>query len=247
MAPPKLIPFSIDTPPPIPLEQDDLNVSKLLKVMEHNLESVYNVPGYQHSHDELSHTELKVTGTLPTDLEGVYLRNGTNIQFTPNNLRLHAFSGAAEPPGKVKTWTVNVDSGKVVDEQILLNHHDERPSLNIEYVGCASRYCYHLDEECDGYMGKGVLKYDMLDKKEDAYFSYGEMYGGEALFDPRANARAENDGYLLDLLMDENTLDSIIIDAATRQEIARLHLSQRVPFGVHAAWLSSEEVASLAT
>jgi hypothetical protein len=46
----------------------------------------------------------------------------------------------------------------------------------------ASRYCYLLDEHGDGYMGKGVLKYDLLDEREVAYLDYGGMYGGEALF-----------------------------------------------------------------
>jgi hypothetical protein len=31
-------------------------------------------------------------------------------------------------------------------------------------------------------MGKGVLKYDLLDEREVAYLDYGGMYGGEALF-----------------------------------------------------------------
>jgi carotenoid 9,10(9',10')-cleavage dioxygenase 1 len=29
-------------------------------------------------------------------------------------------------------------------------------------------------------------------------------------------------------------------------EVARLHLPQRVPFGVHSCWLNQEQVASLA-
>jgi carotenoid cleavage dioxygenase len=60
------------------------------------------------------------------------------------------------------------------------------------------------------------------------------MYGGEALFVPKANPVSEDDGYLLDLLMADDRADLIVIDAVTMTEIARLHLPQRVPFGVHA-------------
>ncbi|KAL5370720.1 hypothetical protein DPSP01_014694 [Paraphaeosphaeria sporulosa] len=151
----------------------------------------------------------------------------------------------AEPPAKVKTWTLDLDSGKVINEQVLLDHHYERPSLNLQYVGRPSRYCYLLDEECDGYMGKGVLKYDMIDRKEAGYISYGEMYGGEALYVPKSNSRSEDDGYLLDILMTGEKSDLIVVDATTMKEVARLHLPQRVPFGVHATWLSSNEAASL--
>ncbi|KAH7071531.1 carotenoid cleavage dioxygenase [Paraphoma chrysanthemicola] len=522
----KLTPFSLDQQMPMLLDEEDVRAATLLNAQEHNRTSVYNVAGYQPIHEELSHIPVEISGTLPLDLEGTYLRNGTNIQFTPNNIRLHAFAGAAmvhqiqisggkatysnfyvrtprfeierkvgrgmfiefsdiagsgaaalakteslsrkvkqgllpafsqyeltpgstsvryhsghlyclqetgyafvldarcdekgrlvldgrgrletwdgewegpfsahprfdpitgdmynlslddksrivaghitkgmrhsqesfkqtegsmgwlhdffltenfivfpdvsmrrdlagltkeagsifafdhkyhmrwgvlprkpkggddirwfstqkpstiwhvinaweetgrngvqciklfspcfddypsdvpihspaEPPAKIKTWTLNLDIGSVTDEETLLDHHYERPSINLDYVGRPSRYCYLLDEECDGYMGKGVLKYDMIHKKEVAYLSYGEMYGGEALFVAKENAESEDDGYLLDILMDAQKSDLIVIDALTMKEIARLRLPQRVPFGVHAAWLTSEEVASL--
>ncbi|KAH7142087.1 carotenoid cleavage dioxygenase [Dactylonectria macrodidyma] len=160
----------------------------------------------------------------------------------PSDVPIHT---PEEPHAKVKTWTLNLDGGEVVKEELLLDHHYERPSLNLDYVGSKSRYCYLLDEQVDGYMGKGVLKYDLLDKKEVAYFSYGDMYGGEALFVPRAGGLAEDDGYLLDLLISDDRAELIIIDAHKMVEIARLHLPQRVPFGVHATWLTSDEVSSL--
>lgn len=75
-----------------------------------------------------------------------------------------------EPHAKVKSWVLDLDTGEI-DEELLLDHHFERPSLNLNYVGIKSRYCYLLDEEQDGYMGKGVLKYDLLERKKVAYFS----------------------------------------------------------------------------
>jgi carotenoid cleavage dioxygenase len=151
----------------------------------------------------------------------------------------------AEPHAKVKTWTLNLDSGAVVNEELLIEHAYERPSFNLAYNGRPNRYCYLLDEYGDGYMGKGVLKYDLFEKKEIAYFSYGELYGGEAYFVPKKHPQAEDDGYLLDLLMGEHRAELIIIDASSMQELARLHLPQRVPFGVHATWISQEEALKL--
>ena len=95
-------------------------------------------------------------------------------------------------------------------------------------------------------MGRGVLKYDMVEEREVAYFDYGEFYGGEALFVPRRSASSEDDGYLLELLMTADRAELLIIDAATMQEMARLHLPQRVPFGVHSCWLNQAQLASLA-
>ena len=95
-------------------------------------------------------------------------------------------------------------------------------------------------------MAKGVLKYDMVDERKVAYVDYGEYYGGEALFVPRHDATSEDDGYLLELLMTADRAELLILDAARMEEVARLHLPQRVPFGVHSCWLNQSAVASLA-
>jgi len=46
--------------------------------------------------------------------------------------------------------------------------------------------------------------------------------------------------------MDAERAELIVIDARTMTELARLHLPRRVPFGVHATWLTTEEITSLA-
>ena len=161
----------------------------------------------------------------------------------PSNLPIH---NPQEPHAKFNKWRLNLDSGQVTEDRVLLDHFYERPSFNTAYIGRQNRYAYLLDEEKEGMMARGVLKYDMVDEREIAYFDYGEFYGGEALFVPRTNASGEDDGYLLELLMMADRAELLIIDAATMQEMARLHLPQRVPFGVHSCWLNQEKVASLA-
>jgi carotenoid cleavage dioxygenase len=161
----------------------------------------------------------------------------------PSNLPIH---NPQEPHAKFNKWRLNLDSGQVTEDRVLLDHFYERPSFNTAYIGQQNRYAYLLDEEKEGMMARGVLKYDMVDEQEVACFDYGEFYGGEALFVPRTNASGEDDGYLLELLMMADRAELLIIDAATMQEMARLHLPQRVPFGVHSCWLNQEKVASLA-
>ncbi|MET0594304.1 MAG: carotenoid oxygenase family protein [Polyangiaceae bacterium] len=159
----------------------------------------------------------------------------------PADLPIHT---PAEPEAVVKKWVLNLGEGKVTEERVLLAHHYERPSFNLGYVGVQSRFAYLLDES-SGYMGKGVLKYDLIDEAPAGYFDYGAMLGGEALFVPRKGSTREDDGYLIDLLMADDRADLIVIDAATMTELARVHLPQRVPFGVHATWLDNADIASL--
>ncbi len=152
-----------------------------------------------------------------------------------------------EPPARLTRWVLDLRSGKVEEERRLLQHGYERPSLNLSRVGKQSRYAYLIDEESVGYMGKGVLKYDLIDEREVAFFDYGAKFGGEALFVPRAGSVAEDDGYLLDLLMSEGEGELLVLDAATMKELARVHLPARVPFGVHACWLDNAKLAAISS
>jgi Retinal pigment epithelial membrane protein len=53
-----------------------------LDITGHNDWSVYNVAGYKPVKIELSHVPVPVTGKIPDDLIGVYLRSGTNRSLT---------------------------------------------------------------------------------------------------------------------------------------------------------------------
>lgn len=161
----------------------------------------------------------------------------------PSDVPIHT---PKEPPSRLTRWVLDLRSGTVTEERRLLEHGYERPSLNLAFVGKPSRFAYLIDEERAGYMGKGVLKYDLLEQREVAYFDYGRFYGGEALFVPKADAAAEDDGYLLDLLMAEDEADLLVLDAGSMEEVARVHLPTRVPFGVHACWLDNAKLARIA-
>ncbi len=156
----------------------------------------------------------------------------------PADIPIHT---PAEPHAKFRRWVLDLGSGAVTTE-VLIDHGYERPSLNLRYVGKPNRYVYLLDEERAGYMGKGVLKYDLESERDAGYFDYGDYFGGEALFVPRANARSEDDGYLLELLMADAEAALLVIDAATMEEVARLRLPRRVPFGVHSCWIDERRL-----
>jgi carotenoid cleavage dioxygenase len=132
-----------------------------------------------------------------------------------------------------------------VEESRLLEHGYERPSINRAWSGKKNRYAYLIDE-AEGYMGKGVLKYDLQTQKELAYVGYGRFYGGEALFIPRKSAVQEDDGYLLELLVSPTDAEVLVLDARSMRELARLELPSRVPLGVHACWVTPSELLALA-
>lgn len=76
------------------LSRADSAVRRALRVEEHNAASPYARPGFRPVHEELDNVALEAVGTLPPELEGVYLRNGTNTQFAHSDSRMHMFNGA---------------------------------------------------------------------------------------------------------------------------------------------------------
>jgi carotenoid cleavage dioxygenase-like enzyme len=162
----------------------------------------------------------------------------------PSTVPIHS---SQEPHADLTMYRLNLDTGEVTEQRKLLDHFYERPSYNTNYMGQKNHYAYLLDEQrSGGIMGKGVLKYDLVHEREMEYFDYGDYRGGEALFVPKADAQAEDDGYLIDLLMSEEKAYLLIIDASNMKELAKLHLPQRVPYGVHACWLNEEKINGLA-
>jgi len=75
-------------------DEIDAQIEREQDVEGYNQRSIYNVVGYKPVKTELSHVPVTVTGKIPADLSGVYLRNGTNTQFDNTHVRIHAFVGA---------------------------------------------------------------------------------------------------------------------------------------------------------
>ena len=82
-------------------------------------------------------------------------------------------------------------------------------------------------------------------------------FAQEPRFVPRENGTSEDDGWILTYVFDESQLDESgectadckselwIIDALRMVEVvAKIHLPQRVPYGLHGMWFSAEQVES---
>lgn len=83
----------------------------------------------------------------------------------------------------------------------------------------------------------------------------GGWYAQESRFIPRVGGVSEDDGWILTYVFDESQLDDDgecnpgarselwIIDAKNMTDIvARIHLPQRVPYGLHGNWFSEEDI-----
>jgi len=100
-----------------------------------------------------------------------------------------------------------------------------------------------------------VLQSDRLDDPIQVFKLPPGYYAQESRFVPRANAKTEDDGFLLFYVFDESQLDENgecrqdakselwIVDAKDMKAvIGKVVLPQRVPYGLHGNWFSERQI-----
>ncbi|MCU1369018.1 MAG: carotenoid oxygenase [Ilumatobacteraceae bacterium] len=155
-----------------------------------------------------------------------------------------SFDGSEVPPEvrpMLHRWRIDLGTGAVVDEQL-----DDRPTdfprINEAYAGLANRYGYggHSAGFVDGEPPfDGVTRFD-LQTGATATHRYGPgQVCGESVFAADPASTAEDGGWLLNFVHDlaEDRSDVVVLDAGTLDEVARVHLPRRVPFGFHGSFL----------
>jgi carotenoid cleavage dioxygenase len=151
--------------------------------------------------------------------------------------------GPAEGTPTLERWHVDGRGGAVKEERID-DRGQEFPRVDERRVGLAHRYAYAVSVgEDDGIVGteSSVLRHD-LERSTSVARSFGRGASvGEAVFVPRHDDAAEDDGWLLTLVHDPDVGTSAlhILDAADLEGEASavVHLPVRVPAGFHGNWV----------
>lgn len=141
-------------------------------------------------------------------------------------------------------WTVDRAAGRVREEQ-LDDRPIEFPRVDERLVGRRHRFGWaaHLSVEDDDleFGPNGLIRYDhQTGRSEEISFGPGTT-PGEAVFVPRSDGAAEDDGWYLTFVHDRATdLSSLaVLDASAPGEgpVATVHLPARVPLGFHGNWV----------
>jgi carotenoid cleavage dioxygenase len=141
-------------------------------------------------------------------------------------------------------WRFNLSTG-TVREEMLDDVASEFPRVNENLLGRQTRYGYtNKMANSPLPLFEGIIKYDLSSGKSQIH-QYGEgRYGGEAVFAPRPGASAEDDGWLVTFLHDENsdTSEFLVLNAQdiTAEPVARVIIPQRVPYGFHGTWVPQQ-------
>lgn len=149
---------------------------------------------------------------------------------------------------RMHRWRFNLATG-TTREEALDDIASDFPRVPDALVGYRARYGYTARFRNDSHMPESdaFLKYDLLSGRSETHLHGRNRYGGEGVFVPRAGQRAEDDGWVVTFVYDDNEGGSefVVIDAQDFEAapVARVRLPQRVPYGFHGAWVTSDQIA----
>lgn len=153
--------------------------------------------------------------------------------------------GPNEGAPTLDRWTINLAAGKVIEER-LDDRGQEFPRVDERLVGKRHRFGYTV-----GFAPKGdgdtdlaanaLFKHDLATGETEVR-TFGRRAGaGEFVFVPSRPDAAEDDGVLMGYVYDGETdrSDLVLLDAASLEAVATVHLPVRVPYGFHGNWVAT--------
>lgn len=146
--------------------------------------------------------------------------------------------GPNEGPTTLERWTIDLADGKVRETRPD-DHPQEFPRIDERLLGRPHRYGYAV-QTSEGKAGDSVLKHDLHRGQTTARrMGAHQRVGDEFIFIPDAPGASEDAGILMGFVYDASTdrSDLTILDAASLETAAAIHLPHRVPYGFHGNWV----------
>ncbi|MCU1352734.1 MAG: carotenoid cleavage dioxygenase [Acidimicrobiales bacterium] len=159
--------------------------------------------------------------------------------------------GPNDGPPSLWRWTLDLASGTTKEEQ-LDDRPIEFPRVDERLVGRAHRWGWATGMGPSaggaGFDAQRLVRYDRQTGATEIHeFGPGRAVG-EAVFVPREDAAAEDDGWFLVLVLDPDAgrTDLVVLAAQdfTGAPVATVHLPARVPIGFHGNWVPTATSAS---
>jgi carotenoid cleavage dioxygenase-like enzyme len=144
-------------------------------------------------------------------------------------------------------WRLNLKTGAVREQQ-LDDTCVEFPRVNDAHLCAGARYSYMLeiDRGEPSVKAKGVLKYDLTQRRRERLRLPDGHIGYEVSFAPRDGSAGEDDGFLVGFVTNEADLTSEFwitpAQALAEGPVARVKLPQKVAPKFHGRWLSADKL-----
>jgi len=144
-------------------------------------------------------------------------------------------TGPNEAPPTLDRWSIDLTAGKVREER-LDDRAQEFPRIDERLAGRRHRYGY---APLFADVPEALAKHDLDRCTTEVHSFGGGREPGEFVFVPRHENAAEDDGVLMGFVYDPATgrSDLVLLDAASLETVASIHLPARVPSGLHGNWV----------
>jgi carotenoid cleavage dioxygenase len=148
-------------------------------------------------------------------------------------------NGPNEGHPTLDRWTVDRRAGKVLEER-LDDRGQEFPRVDERVVGLRHRYGYSVGFE-EGGLADCLMKHDLASGGSQVRSFGPNTSPDEFVFVPSHDSAGEDEGVLIGFVYNSETdrSDLRIIDAGTLEDIAAVHLPERVPHGFHGNWVTA--------
>jgi len=150
-----------------------------------------------------------------------------------------ARNGPKEPAlPTLDRWVIDLTAGKVIETR-LDDRAQEFPRIDERLVGRRHRYGYTIGHHDDHQPSDRLYKHD-LDTGDTSIAELGPgRHLSEFVLVPSSPDAGEDEGVLLGYVYNQSTGTSTLtmLDAATLDTVAEVHLPARVPYGFHGNWL----------
>jgi carotenoid cleavage dioxygenase-like enzyme len=152
--------------------------------------------------------------------------------------------GPDAPRGAFERWTIDPIERRV-RRDVIDPHPQDFPRIDERRSGQPYRYAYTmmLPETADPAFlsGDSLFKHDLQTGVRSVHSFGPHRYPGEFVFVPAHADAAEDEGWLIGLVVNvtDQTTDLVIIDARdfAGAPVASVHIPHRIPLGFHGNWL----------
>lgn len=154
--------------------------------------------------------------------------------------------GGLDAPGRLERWTADPATGRV-DRRVIDPAAQEFPRIDERRFGRPHRYVYTGSVPADGNTqlvgATQIYKHDLATGERRVHEFGADRVPGEFVFVPARPEAAEDEGWLVGLVIDtaRDTTDFTVLDARAFEAppVATVHLGHRIPPGFHGNWFPS--------
>ena len=150
-------------------------------------------------------------------------------------------SGPDSRKSGLERWTIDPATG-TVERRVIDATAQEFPRPDERRFGMPYRYAYTVGMG-RAFLGNALIKHDLESGTRQVRAFPAGQHPGEFVFVPARPDAAEDEGWLIGLVIDMNdeTTELVILDAQDIEgaALARVHLPHRVPPGFHGNWIAS--------